>query len=220
MTTLLKRISIGGYFVLLVLGAVYVVAAVRHSDSMIGQRDSGEGAACTMEAKLCPDGSAVGRIGPSCEFAKCPGEVADASWKTFSDAQQGVSFRYPEHLPTTFISAQVWPPMIAVTSQKFFCQERGLEIIMGSTVEQRIIHGRTYCVTTESEGAAGSIYTTYTYATIYGAKLTTLHFTLRFIQCMNYDEPNRTQCLAEQTAFSPDAFADSLMKTLTLTPLY
>jgi len=30
--------------------------------------------ACTMEAKLCPDGSAVGRTGPDCEFAKCPGE--------------------------------------------------------------------------------------------------------------------------------------------------
>jgi len=28
--------------------------------------------ACTMEAKLCPDGSAVGRIGPNCEFAPCP----------------------------------------------------------------------------------------------------------------------------------------------------
>ena len=27
---------------------------------------------CTMEAKICPDGTAVGRIGPSCEFAPCP----------------------------------------------------------------------------------------------------------------------------------------------------
>jgi hypothetical protein len=29
--------------------------------------------ACTMEAKICPDGSAVGRQGPNCEFAPCPG---------------------------------------------------------------------------------------------------------------------------------------------------
>lgn len=28
--------------------------------------------ACTMEAKLCPDGSAVSRVGPNCEFAACP----------------------------------------------------------------------------------------------------------------------------------------------------
>ena len=30
--------------------------------------------ACTQEAKLCPDGSYVGRTGPMCEFAACPGE--------------------------------------------------------------------------------------------------------------------------------------------------
>lgn len=28
--------------------------------------------ACTEEAKICPDGSAVGRTGPDCEFAECP----------------------------------------------------------------------------------------------------------------------------------------------------
>lgn len=33
----------------------------------------GNGTACTMEAKLCPDGSYVSRIGPNCEFAPCPG---------------------------------------------------------------------------------------------------------------------------------------------------
>ena len=31
-----------------------------------------EGIACTLDAKLCPDGSSVGRVAPSCEFAKCP----------------------------------------------------------------------------------------------------------------------------------------------------
>lgn len=28
--------------------------------------------ACTEEAKVCPDGTGVGRSGPSCEFAPCP----------------------------------------------------------------------------------------------------------------------------------------------------
>lgn len=28
--------------------------------------------ACDMDAKLCPDGSAVGRTGPNCEFSPCP----------------------------------------------------------------------------------------------------------------------------------------------------
>jgi hypothetical protein len=28
--------------------------------------------ACTQEAKLCPDGSYVGRISPDCNFKECP----------------------------------------------------------------------------------------------------------------------------------------------------
>ena len=30
---------------------------------------------CTLEAKTCSDGSAVGRIAPDCEFEKCPSEM-------------------------------------------------------------------------------------------------------------------------------------------------
>lgn len=33
---------------------------------------SDEGVACTMDAKMCPDGSYVGRVAPLCEFAPCP----------------------------------------------------------------------------------------------------------------------------------------------------
>lgn len=32
------------------------------------------GTACSMIAKLCPDGSYVSRTGPNCEFAPCPGQ--------------------------------------------------------------------------------------------------------------------------------------------------
>ena len=27
---------------------------------------------CTMDARICPDGSSVGRVGPNCEFEACP----------------------------------------------------------------------------------------------------------------------------------------------------
>jgi hypothetical protein len=35
--------------------------------------------ACTLDAKVCPDGSYVGRTAPDCAFAACPGEVADGA---------------------------------------------------------------------------------------------------------------------------------------------
>lgn len=31
-----------------------------------------EGVACTLDAKMCPDGTYVGRVAPDCEFAACP----------------------------------------------------------------------------------------------------------------------------------------------------
>ncbi|MFC1595204.1 hypothetical protein ACFL3E_02130 [Patescibacteria group bacterium] len=41
--------------------------------------------ACTKEAKVCPDGSTVGRVSPSCEFAVCPGEKTSVADKDALD---------------------------------------------------------------------------------------------------------------------------------------
>lgn len=38
--------------------------------------DMRESIVCTMDAKICPDGSAVSRTEPNCEFALCPGETS------------------------------------------------------------------------------------------------------------------------------------------------
>ena len=36
-----------------------------------------DGPRCSTEAKICPDGSGVGRTGPNCEFAPCPGPAGE-----------------------------------------------------------------------------------------------------------------------------------------------
>ncbi len=36
-----------------------------------------EPVACTMDARMCPDGSYVGRSGPNCEFTQCPTPTQD-----------------------------------------------------------------------------------------------------------------------------------------------
>ncbi len=59
---------------------------------------------CTMEAKLCPDGSYVGRTGPNCEFAPCPtaklNETED--WKTYKSGQMGFEIKYPSDLGVSY----------------------------------------------------------------------------------------------------------------------
>ena len=49
--------------------------------------------ACTMEAKICPDGSSVGRVGPKCEFASCPDHTA--GWNTLNNNEYSFSLKYP-----------------------------------------------------------------------------------------------------------------------------
>lgn len=53
--------------------------------------------ACTIEAKICPDGSSVGRTGSNCEFAPCPTLTPDpmADWRTVSLNDSSVVFSYP-----------------------------------------------------------------------------------------------------------------------------
>jgi hypothetical protein len=46
----------------------------KNTDNPGSNPPPGDQVACTMDAKMCPDGSAVGREGPNCEFAPCPGE--------------------------------------------------------------------------------------------------------------------------------------------------
>lgn len=50
---------------------IIVLTGIAYVLGMAATNRSGTGA-CTAEAKLCPDGSYVERVGPSCEFAPCP----------------------------------------------------------------------------------------------------------------------------------------------------
>lgn len=54
------------------IALVLIIAGILLAVSFRSERGQNEPIACTMEAKLCPDGSAVGRMGPKCEFAPCP----------------------------------------------------------------------------------------------------------------------------------------------------
>jgi hypothetical protein len=57
---------------ILIVGGLLVAAAIFAGIILLPKILTKEPAVCTMEAKLCPDGSYVGRTGPKCEFAPCP----------------------------------------------------------------------------------------------------------------------------------------------------
>lgn len=81
----------------IVVAGILVIGGVSYSSYYLWQKSAGNAGqtACTMEAKLCPDGSSVGRVGPNCEFAPCPAE-ATADWQTYTSAAMGFTFKYPK----------------------------------------------------------------------------------------------------------------------------
>lgn len=143
-----------------------------------------------------------------------PLEQPDDGWKTTTNSQ-GITFGYPEQLSTTYISVADWPPIVTVTDGPFSCTEAGEEIARAGKTEKLMIDGREYCVTKVSEGAAGSIYTQYSYITPTGNNnAVNLTFTLRFVRCINYDEAQKLQCEEERMTFDIDSVIDRIVKTI------
>lgn len=74
---------VGIVAVILVLGGYFFFGTKKTAEAPITE----EAVACTMEVKVCPDGSSVGRTGPKCEFAACPtGTKPTTETKTPADA--------------------------------------------------------------------------------------------------------------------------------------
>lgn len=85
---------------ILPLGGYFILNQTKNTPSPSPTPDQ---KACSQEAKICPDGSSVGRTGPQCEFSKCPETTASpsvetsvdtSSWKTFDGIN--VIFKYPD----------------------------------------------------------------------------------------------------------------------------
>ncbi len=119
----------------------------------------------------------------------------------------------PKALSTKYIKVQneTWPPEVRTINEGFTCKD-GTGIGYGThTTTKKTFGSHEYCITTSSEGAAGSTYTNYTYRTPTSSGSKEISFTLRFIECMNYDEPEQKACKAERIEFNVDSLADKIL---------
>lgn len=139
-------------------------------------------------------------------------------WKTFADKVQGITFSYPEKLLTTYIHETEWPPQVTLKNGTFVCNETGGDITSQGKTEKVTIGSHLYCVTTINDGAAGSIYTTYTYKTLLYNKIATITFTLQASQCANYDNPQKTECEIERNTFNVENFIDQITTSISFIP--
>lgn len=126
----------------------------------------------------------------------------------------GMTFSYPADLGTSYISPVDWPPTFTLHPESYACVDAGSEIETAGRSEEISVGGHVYCRTIETEGAAGSTYRQYAYVAARGSGTAIMTFTLRSVQCGNYDEPNKSACEAEQNSFSVDTLADTMFMTL------
>lgn len=208
----MKKLSI---FVYLLLIVVVLSAGYFLSKNSKKNNSETERVACPQDTKICDDGSFVKRIAPGCEFEMCPVVKEDikqpesaSSTKTMFDVSQKVSFEYIDNFYlgnnlTEYVMPVQWPPQIAVHSERYTCKS-------GS----KVINGRSYCLTTQSEGAAGSIYTTYMYKTLISKKTVSLTFIVRMPQCANYEEPKKTACEDEKKTFNINQIVDKIFQSV------
>lgn len=191
---------------LIILGIFFVTKSPKEEEQVV----------CTMDAKLCSDGTYVGRSGPMCTFAECPTTTTISGWKIFTDPAQEIVFQYPEILPTKYTTTNVWPPQVSITGDPFSCIEKGQENTITGQTTKEVINGRDYCVTKSVEGAAGSIYIQYAYATEVEDKVLYFTFTLQAVQCGNFDTEEKNACEAERTTFNLDSLVDQIVQTTKL----
>lgn len=140
----------------------------------------------------------------------------DGEWTLSTPNSQGIRFMYPRLLPTTYVSGQEWPPIIEKTANASECNDGPVTAADGpiKQTESRMVEDREYCVTIMNEDAAGSTYRTFEYAFEFGGAAYRAMFTLRYPQCMNYDDPQRSLCSREQDSFDIDGLMDRIASSI------
>jgi len=118
-------------------------------------------------------------------------------------------------LPTKYLDSQNWPPVIKTSGFAYSCKISSGSGDVPTVVEEKIINGKKYCVTSLMDAGAGSRFGEYTYTTpsTSGSGTKTTSFNLRWSSCGAYDKPESDQCQTTVSTFlnKLDVMVDSIM---------
>lgn len=97
---------------LILLGIIYIFRSAFTVPAPVpvvtNPNDDGNTIVCTMDAMICPDGTAVGRSGPNCQFV-CPSSPATGSSTTGSTSlYEAFTFRLNESKTVNHTTIKAW----------------------------------------------------------------------------------------------------------------
>lgn len=172
-----------------------------------------------LSATTPNDGSQVVTIPSSTPTGNYQIAVGNASARIIGDgSDRAFTINAARSNISTTISSQYivgthWPPTIQISATPYSCSASTGEV---TTVVQKIINGKTYCVNSTVDGGAGHFGGDYIYTRANGSGTKTATFQLQWPSCGGYGGPNDpiyVQCKTEQNnVFNRlDAMVDSLM---------
>ncbi len=99
------------------------------------------------------------------------------------------------------------------------CNKTPLESSLPLRISKTEINSRKYCVSASSEGAAGSVYTQYSYTTVIEGNVYLINFVARYPNCNNYPDREKSLCETERESFNLDILVDKEIEKMKLSGL-
>lgn len=130
----------------------------------------------------------------------------------------------PESLDLEFISIPEWKtqihckyasmPQFEVQSGELQCNANMFTTESENSITSKYINQQHFCSAVVEEGAAGTLYKTYHYATYEKNNVITVHFVAAYPQCENFPKHKRIKCEKESATFFPDALVYQVVHNL------
>jgi len=127
----------------------------------------------------------------------------------------GAEYIYIMNLKVDIFYSDVnFPTRFGVADGQVQCKEITEDNELPIKILERKIDNRKYCITVTSEGASGSVYKSYAYATVKSYNLVIVNLTARFSACGNFNEPKRSQCKRERKELDLDSVVDRVVQSI------
>ncbi len=158
-------------------------------------------------------------INEDSDIYKTLGTIEVDSVRVLELSDDSVNSNLPNSFTANFISfsnysleifkAMEYPKLESwVNNGEIGCEVTPLESSLPLRMSKKEINGRQYCIGAFSEGAAGSVYTEYAYATVVGEDVYVIKFVARYPNCSNYPDKERGECEMERETFNLDNLVD------------
>ena len=124
------------YFVFLITGLLLLTGCQFNKDVSFPRVNTPK--ACSMEAKICPDGKAVGRTGPNCEFEPCAESPAEP-FIPADNQNSGIVFpikEFKERITKKSFGDYITPETSPIQPERFSGYHTGVDVEYGDSTIQ------------------------------------------------------------------------------------